>query len=524
MASRRRMWGTTSTSRRCCSCWSARGSSTGAGAGEAAADSDRARTLDSGRVVPRDRPRGVPAAGRPRRALRAIAFGGGPLGADDRRSRRLGHHSVRRRRARHVHPLSVGRRSVCSGSIGARASAGRIRTAVARWSAAGRVSELRSAVHHPRADPFDARRQLAFGDGRPAHHGGNPGARPAAATPCRVGAARVASADGVRARADRDPGGRGVMTTGVRARSALLVSVCALLALPAAARAHAYLETSTPGPGAALSAAPHTLKLLYDEDVVPEYARVGVVTARGQNLAGPPIVAGPVVTVALRPGPAGSYTVRWQMVATSDGHETEGAFSFGLRAKALPPAPAHGVGVPVAPDVLAWLEFVGVVLAGGALTFRAMVLAPAERVLGEAGAGDAPVAIWAGIVGAVLALHAGLFGFFVGAYPIVGGGLLNFANTQIIPIRTATHLGQAWTLTTFAWLGVLALLVGAWVTPRRRESLLTSAGVRSLAIAFGISWASHPASHGALALAADYVHLLASALWGGGLVAPAIFA
>lgn len=314
------------------------------------------------------------------------------------------------------------------------------------------------------------------------------------------------------------------MTTGVRARSALLVSVCALLALPAAARAHAYLETSTPGPGAALSAAPHTLKLVYDEDVVPQYARVGVVTARGQNLAGPPIVAGPVVTVALRPGPAGSYTVRWQMVATSDGHETEGAFSFGLRAKALPPAPAHGVGVPVAPDVLAWLEFVGVVLAGGALTFRAMVLAPAERVLGEAGAGDAPVAIWAGIVGAVLALHAGLFGFFVGAYPIVGGGLLNFANTQIIPIRTATHLGQAWTLTTFAWLGVLALLVGAWVTPRRRESLLTSAGVLSLAIAFGISWASHPASHGALALAADYVHLLAGALWVGGLVALAIFA
>jgi putative copper export protein len=77
---------------------------------------------------------------------------------------------------------------------------------------------------------------------------------------------------------------------------------------------------------------------------------------------------------------------------------------------------------------------------------------------------------------------------------------------------------------TFAWLGVLALLVGAWVTPRIREPLLASAGVVSLGIGFGISWASHPVSHGALAVAADYVHLLAGALWVGGVVLLALLA
>jgi putative copper export protein len=125
----------------------------------------------------------------------------------------------------------------------------------------------------------------------------------------------------------------------------------------------------------------------------------------------------------------------------------------------------------------------------------------------------------------VLALHAGLLAFLVGAYPIVGGGgLSNFADALIVPIRTGTHLGQAWTVMTFAWLGVLALLVGAWATPRKREPLLASAGLLSLGIAFGISWASHPASRGALALAADYVHLLAGALWVGALVALVILA
>ncbi len=307
-----------------------------------------------------------------------------------------------------------------------------------------------------------------------------------------------------------------------------MIAGCALallLTVSSSAGAHAYLEKSTPGPESVLNAAPHELTLVYDEDVVPRYARVAVVTPGGQNVAGPPRVAGPVVVVPLRPGGAGSYTVRWQMVASDDGHVTEGVWSFGLRAKPLAPAPARGVGIPVAPEVLAWFQFLGVVLAGGMLTFRALVLAPAARASGETGALDARAAIWAGVAGAVLALHAGFLAFLAGAYPIVGGGgLSNFANTQIIPIRTATHLGQAWTLTTFAWLGVLALLVGAWVTPRKREPLLASAGLLSLGIGFGISWASHPASRGVLALGADYVHLLAGALWVGALVALAILA
>jgi copper transport protein len=300
---------------------------------------------------------------------------------------------------------------------------------------------------------------------------------------------------------------------------------CALLllaAVPASAGAHAVLVQSTPQWGAVLAATPDALTLVYDEPVVPNYARVAVVTPSGEDLAGPPHIAGDVVNVPLRPGGKGSYTVRWKMVATTDGHVTEGAFSFGVGVKPLPPAPASGVGVPVAPELLTWLEFLGVALAGGTLTFRTLILAPAARILGQRGDRESSVAIWVAVAGAALALHAGLFGFLVGAYPIVGGGLLNVINTQIIPIRVGTHLGQAFTLMTFAWLGVLALLVGAWVTPRKREALLASAGLLSLGIAFGISWASHSASRGTLALIADYAHLLAGALWVGGVIALAI--
>jgi copper transport protein len=312
-----------------------------------------------------------------------------------------------------------------------------------------------------------------------------------------------------------------------RCSRALLGAACALamlLAVPVSAGAHAVLETSTPGWDAVLQATPSQVTLTYDEDVVPALARVAVVTGSGQDVAGPPRVSGSVVVVPVRPGPRGSYTVRWRMVASDDGHVTEGAFSFGVRATPLPPVAASGTSVVVLPEVLAWLQFLGVVLAGGALVFRALVSAPAARMLRERDDREAMVALWVAVVGAAVALHAGLFGFLVGAYPIVGGGLLNVVNTQIIPIRVGTGLGQAFTVTTFAWLGVLTLLVGAWVTPRRRETLLASAGVLSLCTAFGVSWASHPAARGAVALAADYLHLLAGAVWAGGLVSLAILA
>lgn len=319
------------------------------------------------------------------------------------------------------------------------------------------------------------------------------------------------------------------MTLGAPARRGCRVlglagcAVALLLSLPSSAAAHAVLVTSAPAWNTIVRATPNQVRLTYDEDVVPQYARVTVfVGTSGRDVAGAPQVAGNVVTVALANGGTGSYTVRWRMVAGNDGHVTQGAFSFGVRAKPLPPAPASGVSVPVAPQLLAWLQFLGVVLAGGTLTFRTLVLAPAARALGARTEREASVALWVAVVGAAVALHAGLFGFLIGAYPIVGGGLLNVVNTEIIPIRVGTHLGQAWTLSTFAWLGVLTLLVAAWVTPRRREPLLTSAGALSLAIAFGISWASHPDGRGTLALAADYVHLLAAALWVGGVVALAI--
>jgi copper transport protein len=304
-------------------------------------------------------------------------------------------------------------------------------------------------------------------------------------------------------------------------RSAFAVAAaCALilLALPSTAGAHAVPLTETPAPAAVLRSLPSELTLVFDEEVLVRYARVTVAGSNGQPIGGPARVAGTVVTIPLRAGGRGSYTVRWRMVAADDGHATEGTYTFGVGVKPRPPAPLSSLDVPVVPQVLAWLQFVGIVLVGGLLTCRGLLWVPAVNRLGHAEAPDAGAAMRVAAIGAVVAVHAGVLAFLVGSYPIVGGGLSAFVNALIEQIRSGTHLGQAWTVTTFLWFGVLTLIVAAWVTPSKREPLLLGSGALALGLAFGLSWASHPDSRGTLALVADFLHLVAAALWVGGLL------
>ena len=117
------------------------------------------------------------------------------------------------------------------------------------------------------------------------------------------------------------------LSTSARRARALLLAGCSLVLLgfPSSAGAHAYLETSSPGPESVLDAAPRALKLVYDEDVVPRYARVAVVTPGGQDVAGPPSVAGHVVVgwpkghhgpVRRRPLAGAVNLDRWDQPAT----------------------------------------------------------------------------------------------------------------------------------------------------------------------------------------------------------------
>jgi copper transport protein len=317
--------------------------------------------------------------------------------------------------------------------------------------------------------------------------------------------------------------------------------------LAPAAWAHASLDHAVPGPEEELRAPPTLLLLFFDEPVSLPFSQV-TVTANASG-GGPNLVAGPLrsvgisgieVFVPLRPGPTGSYTVRWRVLSPADGHVAQGAFTYGVGVPAQPPAVLPGGAPPIGDDVMRWLIFLGLALAGGSLAFRALVWRPALRAAAvEAGDGgngaDAAVdwnreADWpwftgAALVGAVVALHAELYAFLASAHAVTGGSLAQFAGAQVQPLRTETRFGSSWTWTTFVWLAVIGLVLTGWLgSPRRREPLLAAAAAAALAAGLGMSTSGHAAAGSAVQMGVDFLHLTAAALWTGGLVALAVLA
>jgi copper transport protein len=214
------------------------------------------------------------------------------------------------------------------------------------------------------------------------------------------------------------------------------------------------------------------------------------------------------------------------MLSAGDGHVVQGAFSYGVGVSPAPPAALPGSEPPIGADVLRWLVFLGLALAGGTLLVRATVWRPA---LARMSAPDAQLSgEWkrsavVALAAAAVALHAELYAFLTSAHSVTGGKLTQFADAQIQPLRAETRFGVAWTWTTFVWLAVIGLIVAAWIgDERRRETLLAGAGALALVGGLGLSTSGHAAAGSAARVAVDFVHLMAAALWMGGLVELAV--
>lgn len=110
---------------------------------------------------------------------------------------------------------------------------------------------------------------------------------------------------------------------------ALLLAACVLVLSAAPAAAHTRLIGSNPEEGAALAAAPTRVELTFSEPVGP-----GPITVRGADgtawTVSAPTGSGAVVAADVVPaGPAGVYTLDYEVTAT-DGHAIRGTVTFSL--------------------------------------------------------------------------------------------------------------------------------------------------------------------------------------------------
>jgi copper transport protein len=312
----------------------------------------------------------------------------------------------------------------------------------------------------------------------------------------------------------------------------ILALGAAAILLPAVpASAHAELESTSPRAGQVLEQSPAAVDLHFSDVVDLATATVRVFNPDGQPLAdlAKPVYADPKHDVLRVPLPAdtakGTRTVVYRVVA-SDGHPTQGQFSFSVGAMSAGVVPA-GVadrdgGVGLAYGIARWVAFVGLALAMGTTVVSAL-----GRPSGAAAAGLRRV-FTTGWVALVTASLAGLA--LYGPYAL-GRGFGDVLNPSAWQLSVHTKVGRLLLsrLVGLALLGVVVTVAGR--RARGRPPVPTTAGVAKgqLATALGVggalcltwSLATH-ADHGGgklLALPMDLAHLWAMSVWLGGLPA-----
>lgn len=277
---------------------------------------------------------------------------------------------------------------------------------------------------------------------------------------------------------------------------------------------HAALLRSSPAADAKLEQTPANIRLLFSEEVVPALSRIALVGPAGDSVSlkvtnDPHDVHALVGAVPLS-NMGGKYEVYWRVVS-ADGHLVGGTFSFSVNAPAattptvtipmntavLPKAaattPAAAEKTPVVASLLRGIGL-GALMGALGLLFFGVTTRDVNAVL--------PARLLATLIniGAVLlVIH-----FFVWVSHVSPDSASYSAVIQ-------SKLGRIELART-----MLAVLASLAVTPLRRYKLAFGLGVASLLVsgAVGHSAAIEPI----FAIPAKSIHLVAGALWLGGLL------
>jgi copper transport protein len=291
-------------------------------------------------------------------------------------------------------------------------------------------------------------------------------------------------------------------------RAGAVAGVLALLVAPALpggsgshVLAHAQLVASSPAAGSVLPQSPDELRLVFSE---PLEAGLSSLDVYGQD--GKPLIdhggeidpADPYALVVANPDlPDGVFSLTWRSLSSADGHSAEGFFTFGIGNVVVQGATSGGSGhVEADPLTLVgrWLTYLGLLLALGVAVFHWLVIRdgamPTRLVrLLAAGLGVAAVATAVSALLAATRTDAPTEYLFASR-----NGLLQVARAAV------------------AATGAVALVL---VPARVAGSVAAAVGLVGIALLVVAGHAS--ALPGPAALLAGVAHVVAAALWIGGL-------
>jgi len=306
-------------------------------------------------------------------------------------------------------------------------------------------------------------------------------------------------------------------------RCRLPLAVCLCLCLFGAlnhVQAHSILVKSSPAENTRLDSTPAEIRLWFSEPLEARYSRFDVRDANGVIRV---TAASSVDTtdahqmfMRLNPLPNGLYSVSWMASSAGDGHPTTGSFPFsvGVPIAAASANVSASEALPVDGALVRAFNLLALSLLAGGAAFVVFIWRPLALQSGEE---RLMRLIWIGWLAtgaagvAMLVLQTGL-----NTATALDDGL-----TPALILQTlSTVYGLLWIIRVGCWLVVGVLLVRnaryRWLMPL----VLTLSAVMLLTQSL-FSHAGN-ASERAAALAGDWLHLLATTCWVGGLIALAV--
>ncbi len=300
----------------------------------------------------------------------------------------------------------------------------------------------------------------------------------------------------------------------------LAAAVLALLAT-APVFAHANLVRSQPPANASFDQPPEEIRLWFTEPLEADFSRIVLRDASGANveIASTEVDSTDAKQMFVIPGdlPEGLYTVSWRVVSAADGHPTEGSFAFGIGTAVVAESTNLTVNESIPADgvVIRWLNLVSLSLAVGSIGFMVFVWQPA--------APDGPpaasrllkrliVAAWllTGLTSLLVLLLQASIAADTTVFEVV-------AHPSFWTFITSSSYARLWSLRLNCWM----LLGGALLLIRQERYRYSVALLAGGGILLAQSLFSHASAmpDTAAAVLGDWLHLLATTLWIGGLVA-----
>jgi copper transport protein len=309
--------------------------------------------------------------------------------------------------------------------------------------------------------------------------------------------------------------------------------------------AHANLVRAEPGIGASVPTAPPTIRLFFSERPEPRYSDIAVYNPAHERLDKNDLRVAPddpeALVISVRDLPQGTYTVVWKTVSALDGHNTGGSFAFAVGNAPIGATATQSTVTfsnPKPLEVVAkWLSYLSTSAFIGVLVFGMFIWSPALARLGRsdqasalADAANRRLARIAEIALLVL-IAASVLGCLAQVGKSTDRSLLGVLRPAILrDFLFHTRTGSIWCLRLLlAFLAALVLgplplrVVRA---PGTRETSMGMLGpLLGIALAanslLAMSLLSHAAASErwtALSVALDWLHLLATAIWIGGLI------